>query len=122
MSQGIGPNGKLRSESVVVASPMSYAGSGKRIWKITNQENQVVSYLLMPVAITIILMAWSIVTIWYCIFGLLLVPYRLIRRSGRKEKKLALQHREQLEALAAIQTNQVIQTANLIEQNKPNNS
>jgi hypothetical protein len=122
MSQGIGPNGKLRSESVVVASPMSYAGSGKRIWKITNQENQVLSYLLMPVAITIILMAWSIVTIWYCIFGLLLVPYRLIRRSGRKEKKLALQHREQLEALTAIQTSQVIQTANLIEQNKPKNS
>ena len=122
MSQGIGPNGNLRSESVVVASPMSYAGSGKRIWKITNQENQVLSYLLMPVAITIILMAWSIVTIWYCIFGLLLVPYRLIRRSGRKEKKLALQHREQLEALTAIQTSQVIQTANLIEQNKPKNS
>ena len=67
-------------------------------------------------------MAWSIVTIWYCIFGLLLVPYRLIRRSGRKEKKLALQHREQLEALTAIQTSQVIQTANLIEQNKPKNS
>ena len=122
MTQNIGPARILGSEKVVVASPTSYAGSGKRIWKITKQENQIVSYLLMPVALVLIFAAWIFVTIWYCFFGLLLVPYRLIRRSGRKEKKAALQHRESLEALSALQANQVIQTAHLIEQSKTKNS
>lgn len=119
MSQHMSASGKLASEQVVVAAPLSFSGSAKRIWKMTDQENQWVRYLLMVVAATLIVMAWGVVLVWYCIFGLLLVPYRLIRRGGRKEKKRALQHREQLEALASIQTAQAVQTANLIQQNQP---
>jgi uncharacterized membrane-anchored protein len=97
---------------------MSFSGSAKRIWKMTDQKNQWVRYLLMVVAATLIAIAWCVVAVWYVIFGLLLVPYRLIRRGGRMEKKRALQHREQLEALASIQTAQAVQTANLIQQNQ----
>jgi hypothetical protein len=60
------------------------------------------------------------VAVWYCTFGLLLVPYRIIRRGNRKDKVRQLQHREHLEALTAMQQQQTLQTANLIEQNKKN--
>jgi len=36
---------------------------------------------------------------WYLLFGLLLVPYRLIRRGSRKQKIQERQHQEILEAL-----------------------
>jgi heme/copper-type cytochrome/quinol oxidase subunit 2 len=118
MAQNMSASGRLASEQVVVAAPMSFSGSAKRIWKMTDQENQWVRYLLMVVAAILIVMAWCVVVCWYLFFGLLIVPYRLIRRGSRKEKKRALQHREQLEALASIQTAQAVQTANLIQQNQ----
>jgi hypothetical protein len=118
MSQNLSASGKLQSEQVVVEAPMSFAGSAKRIWKLTDQENQWVRYLMMVLAVTLIAIAWTLVLVWYCTFGLLLVPYRLMRRGSRKSKKQALQHRENLEALTQIQTAQAIQTANLIQQNQ----
>ena len=118
MSQNMSASGKLRSEQVVVSAPLSFAGSAKRIWKITDQENVAIKYALAIVALSLIVFAWMFVAMWYCVFGILLVPFRLLRRGSRKDKRQALQHREQLEALTALQTNQAIQTANLIEQNK----
>lgn len=50
-----------------------------------------------------LLLTWVFVTCWYAIFGLLLVPYRLIRRSDRQRKRDALQHREILAAAQAAQ-------------------
>jgi hypothetical protein len=41
------------------------------------------------------------VACWYVIFGLLVVPYRLLRRGSRKRKKTAMQHREGLAAVNA---------------------
>ena len=118
MSQNLSASGKLQSEQVVVEAPMSFTGSAKRIWKLTDQETQWVRYLMMVLAVTLIAIAWTLVLAWYCTFGLLLVPYRLMRRGSRKSKKQALQHRENLEALTQIQTAQAIQTANLIQQNQ----
>ena len=94
---------KLSSEKVVVAAPMSLAGSAARIWKITDLvPNVFIKWvLLVPVALMLIAMAWMVVAVWYIIFGILLVPYRLIRRSGRKGKRQALQHRELLEKIGA---------------------
>ena len=111
-------SGKLASERVVLSAPLSYAGSAQRIWKFTDQENSTIRVVLAVAAVALILFAWSFVTVWYLTFGLLLVPYRLIRRGNRKEKVRRLQHREQLEALTAIQQNQAIQTANMIHQNQ----
>ncbi len=94
---------RLASEKVVVAAPMSLAGSAARIWKITDLvPNVFVKWmLLVPIALMLIMMAWMVVAVWYIIFGILLVPYRLIRRSGRKGKRQALQHRELLEKIGA---------------------
>jgi|tagenome__1003787_1003787.scaffolds.fasta_scaffold20376675_2 hypothetical protein len=91
---------KLESEKLVVAAPLSYAGSAARIWKLTGVTTNPAGRVgLALVALALIACAWSIVTCWYVVFGVLLVPYRLIRRGSRKRKREALQHREMLAAL-----------------------
>ena len=42
-------------------------------------------------AIVLILMVWVLVTAWYLIWGLWLVPYRVLRRGARKRKAGALE-------------------------------
>jgi hypothetical protein len=91
---------KLESEKVVVAAPLSYAGSAGRIWKLTGMSEAVPARIgLALVAIVLIGGAWTFVTAWYLTWGLLLVPYRLIRRGSRKRKREALQHREMMAAI-----------------------
>lgn len=40
--------------------------------------------------------AWCVILCWYLIFGLWLVPYRLIRRSQRRDEQRRRQHAELL--------------------------
>jgi len=94
---------QLASEKVIVSSPMSFAGSTQRIWRMTDTDNGSMKALLVTLAVVLIPMAWIGVTMWYCVFGLLLVPYRLIRRSSRKRKADEARHREQLDAITALQ-------------------
>ena len=89
---------KLQSEKVVVQAPMSFTGSAKRLWKITG-NNPVQKALLAIPAIVLIVLAWMLILVWYLVFGLLLVPYRLLRRGSRKRKKQEKQHREVLEKI-----------------------
>jgi hypothetical protein len=92
---------KLQSEKVVVGAPLSYAGSAARIWKLTGVVAQPAArFGLGAVAVVLIAFAWVFVTSWYLIFGLFLVPYRLIRRGQRKRKREALQHRETIAAIS----------------------
>lgn len=95
--------GKLKSEKIIISSPLSFIGSVKRIWKITDVDNPAVKMLLSLVAAALILFAWIFVALWYVliyvIFGILFIPYRLLRRSSRKQKQAKLRHREVLEAI-----------------------
>lgn len=92
---------KVKSVNVVISAPMSFTGSAQRIFKITAVDNQLIKWLLLvPIAILLTLTAWSFVLIWYIIFGIWLIPYRLIRRSQRKAKRDRLRHQELLEAVA----------------------
>jgi hypothetical protein len=92
--------GKLESEKVVISAPLSYAGSAARIWKLTGITDHIGARIALGVAAVILILgAWCFVTSWYFVFGLLLVPYRLIRRGSRKRKREALQHREMLAAI-----------------------
>lgn len=96
---------KPKSEDVVVSAPMSFAGSAQRIFKITIVDNQLLKWLvLVPIAIILTLIAWSFVLIWYVIFGIWLIPYRLIRRSQRKAKRDRLRHQELLETVSNKET------------------
>ncbi|XMB34277.1 hypothetical protein QQ965_01590 [Candidatus Saccharibacteria bacterium oral taxon 955] len=94
---------KLKSEKVVISSPLSFSGSAKRIWKITDVDSPAVKALLGLVAAMLILFAWIFVAFWYVliyvVFGILFIPYRLMRRSSRKQKQAKLRHREVLEVI-----------------------
>lgn len=95
---------KLASEEVVVSAPTSFSGSAARIWKMTDSDNAWLKWLLLvPVALILIFMAWSFVAIWYFIifglFGIFVIPFRLLTRSGRNRKRNKLQHRELLAAV-----------------------
>lgn len=94
---------KLQSEKIILASPLSFIGSAKRIWHIA-ETSGALKIVAIPMAIILIVFAWVIVSIWYVIiyiiFGVLFVPYRLLRRSGRKQKQEKLRHREILDTIA----------------------
>lgn len=96
--QGAILDNKLKSEQVVISAPMSFHGSAARIWKITISPNILIKIILGCVALIAILFAWTIILAWYLTFGLLLVPYRLVRRGQRKRKMENLRHRELLQA------------------------
>lgn len=97
---------KLKSEKIVISSPLSFIGSAKRIWKITDVDNPLVKALLGLIAAVFILFAWVFVAFWYVliyvVFGILFIPYRLLRRSSRKQKQAKLRH---CEVLSAIEKN-----------------
>lgn len=95
---------QLKSEKVIVSAPTSFSGSAARIWKITESDNDLLKWIvLVPIALCSIFMAWSFVAIWYFIifglFGIFVIPFRLLMRSGRNRKRNTLQHRELLEAV-----------------------
>lgn len=91
---------ELQSEKIVVAAPMSFAGSSIRIWKLTRLSDQTPARIgLGTLAVLLIALAWVLVLAWYMTWGLLLVPYRFIRRGSRKRKREALQHREMMSAI-----------------------
>jgi uncharacterized membrane-anchored protein len=87
---------KLDSDRVVVQAPMSFSGSTRRIWKMTGGAPAMKA--LIPVALVLVLLAWVLVACWYVVFGLLLVPYRLVRRGSRQRKRDSLRHQEVLRA------------------------
>lgn len=86
----------LRSDRVVVESPLSFTGSAKRIWHWTWVENPVAKVALAFVAVTAILFMWTMILCWYLIFGLLVVPWRLVRRGSRRDKAARLRHHEMM--------------------------
>lgn len=79
---------------------MSYSGSARRIWRLVGLAQAPAARVALGVAaVSLISLAWVVVTAWYLLFEVLLIPYRLIRRSSRSRKRQALQHREMLDAL-----------------------
>lgn len=94
---------KLASEKVVISAPFSFAGSAQRIWKMTDVDNPFLKFILALIAIVLIVFAWMFVACWYFVlyvlFGILFIPWRLLRRGSRKRKQERLRHREVLDAV-----------------------
>lgn len=94
---------KLASERVVISAPFSFAGSAQRIWKITDVNNPFLKFIFALIAIGLIMFAWVFVAGWYFViytlFGILFIPWRLLRRGSRKRKQERLRHREVLDAI-----------------------
>jgi hypothetical protein len=49
--------------------------------------------------VVLIVMVWMFVLTWYLMWGLWLVPYRILRRGQRKQKAEQRRHREMIERL-----------------------
>ncbi|WP_371598913.1 hypothetical protein [Streptomyces sp. NBC_00564] len=111
---------ELQSERVIVQAPLSFAGSTKRILRLTEPNRAfalkavvgpwwkgalrvVLDCLLVLTVGVFMLLAWTFIAGWYLLWGIFLIPYRLIRRSDRNRKREALQHREMLDAAIAAQ-------------------
>lgn len=63
---------ELKSEKIVLSSPLSFIGSARRIWRLTNVDNIAMRLLLIPVTVVLILCAWMFVA-----FGILLSTFSL---------------------------------------------
>lgn len=89
------PPARLASEDVIINAPISYAGSAQRIIRLRRRADGGAKLVAITVlAILLILMVWAFVTAWYLMWGLWLVPYRVLRRGARKRKAEGLRHRE----------------------------
>jgi hypothetical protein len=90
------------SEDVILSAPMSYSGSAQRIIRIRRRARTDAELAgLTALSVALIAVVWVLVTVWYLMWGILLVPYRLHRRGTRRRKAEALRHRELLTALQA---------------------
>jgi hypothetical protein len=73
---------------------MSFAGSAQRIWRITYGHAAWAYAGLVTLAILAVTVAWAAVACWYLVFGLMLIPYRIIRRGQRRQKLAQVRHQE----------------------------
>jgi len=91
----------------VVAAPMSFAGAfGRTMNLFWNGRDRAYRLAVGWWAVYFTLAAWwSCIFVWYIIFGIFLIPYRLIRRGSRKRKIEARRHDEMLEAIRSSQNN-----------------
>ena len=95
--------GRLPSERVIIQAPLSFTGSAGRIWRITEERAPGWQHAgWITLAVLAITLAWAGVLCWYAIFGLLLVPYRLLWRGQRKRDVAAKRHAELLAAARSI--------------------
>lgn len=91
---------RLASEDVIINAPMSYAGSAQRIWRLRRRAStDRMLVAITALAVLLVLMVWVLVTAWYLVWGLWLVPYRVLRRGARKRKVEMMRHREMLGAI-----------------------
>ena len=85
----------------VIAAPMSFAGStGRAMNLLWHDKPPAVKFGVGLWAIpSILIVWWLVIVVWYVIFGILLIPYRLLRRGARKRKRETLMHEQTLEAI-----------------------
>jgi hypothetical protein len=107
-------------KSQTYAAPLSYVGSTRRLiaWASKlSQRNPGLAIVGWVVAIVAALFAWTFITAWYFIifglFGVFVIPYRLVRRSQRKT------HHVQRTMLATQQAMLQQQQALLAQQRSP---
>lgn len=87
---------RLASERIHIHAPMSLTGAAERSWRLTERTPK---WGWATLAVLLIAVWWVVIVGWYLVFGLFLVPYRLVRRGQRKRKMEALRHRETMSAI-----------------------
>jgi hypothetical protein len=86
---GLPTEAVIKSKSY--AAPLSYVGSTRRIvaWANgTGNRNPTMATIAWVAAILALIVVWAFLLVWYSIifglFGVFVIPYRLVRRSQRK--------------------------------------
>ena len=91
----------MSKKKPVVSAPMSLNGSYLRtanaLWHGQPSWFQLAFGWWM--ILLVLSFWWTAIITWYFVFGLLLVPYRLVRRGGRKRTIEQKRHEDLLEAL-----------------------
>lgn len=91
----------LGSEQVILDAPMSFTGATKRTLRFASDH---ACYRWWSKTLAVIgqvlwfAVVYTLILCWYMVFGILLVPYRLIRRSQRRDEQRRRQHAELLAA------------------------
>jgi Flp pilus assembly protein TadB len=89
----------LGSEEIILDAPMSFTGMTKRTLRFSSRHASQ-KWWSKTLAVTGLVLwftlAYATILCWYAIFGLLLVPFRLIRRSQRRDEQRRRQHAELL--------------------------
>jgi len=73
---------------------MSFAGSAQRIWRLQRYHDGWAEAGLTVLALLVITLAWAVILCWYLLWGIWLIPYRLIRRGQRKQRLAQIRHQE----------------------------
>ena len=95
MSASPQPPARLASEDVIINAPMSYAGSAQRIMRLRRRALYGGAMVAVTgFSIVLVLISWLMVNELYLVWGVWLIPYRILRRGARKRKAEALRHRE----------------------------
>jgi hypothetical protein len=77
-------------EKPIVSSPLSFSGSTRRLWRpVTRADSPAAKIGLGVLVVLALMLVWTFILCWYLIFGLLVVPWRLIRRGQRRDKAYA---------------------------------
>jgi hypothetical protein len=79
--------GTERAGAVMTPVGCLFAGSAQRIWHMTWVGRPIGLFVTVPTALTLIAAVWAFVVCWYLVWGLWLVPYRLIRRVSAKRSE-----------------------------------
>jgi hypothetical protein len=102
----------LPSEQVVLASPMSFAGSTRRIWRRWHPRalsadgwGKTAYWTLLITLLVLAVLAWHCVFV--VLFGFLFIPYQIVRRVQRRGRRNELRHREMMALLNAQQPQDV---------------
>lgn len=91
------------------ASPMSYVGATRRmlVWAQRDRATWAEIAAWTAVALGLVLV-WALLGVWYVLifglFGLFVIPYRLVRRSQRKSAQV---QRVQLATMQAMMAGQM---------------
>lgn len=92
------------ADTPILSSPLSFTGSAQRLWRpVKTARSAGAKWVLGTALVFLIGMVWLFVACWYLMWGILVVPWRLLRRGQRRDKWTARQLEEQRKAIAAQQ-------------------
>lgn len=79
-------------EKLAFGLPPAFAAWRARIWRLTRSSHNplVRELLLVPLAVCLIVVAWSLLVVWYLVFGFMsgiIIPIQLIMQTIRQNKR-----------------------------------